>query len=178
MVSWNFCQAHLLEVGLTKIPGARPWLFFLRFSQHDRFHNIFQGKFQERQTPPINSLNLTHIILNQILPLFFRQQITQWSRNMVHSHVTLCVRARDYIKRLSQHPWYGLWMRVKVPHHYKETTLGSCVKWPLWPLHTRDWEPVTITLQAFSLVEKAELVQVRVTLRLRGRRSTWVQDGW
>ena len=33
-------------------------------------------------------------------------------------------------KRLSQHPWYGLWMRVKGPHHYKVTTLGSCVKWP------------------------------------------------
>ena len=28
------------------------------------------------------------------------------------------------------------------------------------PLHTRDWEPVTITLQALLLVEKAELVQV------------------
>jgi hypothetical protein len=40
-------------------------------------------------------------------------------------HFTLCLRARDYIKRLSQHPWYGLWMRVKGPHHYKVTALGS-----------------------------------------------------
>jgi hypothetical protein len=31
--------------------------------------------------------------------------------------------------------------------------------------------PVTITLQVFSLVEKAEPVQVRFTLRLRGQRS-------
>ena len=54
----------------------------------------------------------------------------QWSRNMVHSHFTLCLRARDYIQRLSQHPWYGLWMRVKDPHHYKVMALGSCVKWP------------------------------------------------
>jgi hypothetical protein len=35
------------------------------------------------------------------------------------------LRVSNYIKRLSQHPWYGLWMRVKGPHHYKVTTLGS-----------------------------------------------------
>jgi hypothetical protein len=35
------------------------------------------------------------------------------------------------------------------------------------PLHTQDSEPVTITLQALSLVEMAEPVQVRFTLRLR-----------
>jgi hypothetical protein len=40
------------------------------------------------------------------------------------------LRACDYIKWLSQHPWYGLWMRVKGPDHYKVTALGSCVKWP------------------------------------------------
>ena len=55
----------------------------------------------------------------------------QWSRNMVHSHFTLGLRVRDYLKRLSQHPWYGLWMRVKGPHHYKVMALGFCVKWPL-----------------------------------------------
>ena len=43
--------------------------------------------------------------------------------------------------------------------------------------HTWDWEPVTIPLQALSLVEKAELVQVRFTLRLRDQRSMWMQDG-
>ena len=45
------------------------------------------------------------------------------------------------------------------------------------PPHTRDWEPVTIILQALSLVEKAEPVQVRFTLRLRHQRSMWMQDG-
>ena len=46
----------------------------------------------------------------------------------------------------------------------------------LGPLQTRHWEPVT--LQAPSLVEKAELVQVRCfTLRLRDQRSMQVQDG-
>ena len=46
----------------------------------------------------------------------------------------------------------------------------------LQPPHTRDWEPVTITLQALSLMEKAEPVQVRFTLRLRHQRSMWMQD--
>ena len=46
------------------------------------------------------------------------------------------------------------------------------------PLHTWDWEPVTITLQALSLVEKAEPVQVRFTLRSRDQQSMWMQDGW
>jgi hypothetical protein len=64
-------------------------------------------------------------------PLFFRQHNMRWTCNMVHSHFTLCLRARDYIERLSQHPWYGLWMRVKALHHYKVAALGTCVKWPL-----------------------------------------------
>ena len=36
---------------------------------------------------------------------------------------------------------------------------------------------MTITLQALSLVEKAEPVQVRFTLRMRDQRSMWTQDG-
>ena len=43
--------------------------------------------------------------------------------------------------------------------YYLDYTLG--------PLHTRDWGPKTIPLQALSLVEKAEPVPVRFTLRLR-----------
>jgi hypothetical protein len=35
---------------------------------------------------------------------------------------------------------------------------------------------MTITLQAFSLVENAETVQVRFTLRLTGQRSIRMQD--
>ena len=35
---------------------------------------------------------------------------------------------------------------------------------------------MTITLQALSLVEKAEPVQVRFTLRSRDQRSMWMQD--
>jgi hypothetical protein len=46
----------------------------------------------------------------------------------------------------------------------------------LGPLHTRDWEPMTITLQAHSLVETAEPVKVQFTLRLRDQRSMWMQD--
>ena len=44
-------------------------------------------------------------------------------------------------------------------------------------LHTRDWEPMTITLQALSLVEKAEPVQFRCALHLRDQWSMWMQDG-
>ena len=58
---------------------------------------------------------------------------------------------------------------------------ATCLPGPLWlhwgPLHTRDWEPVTIALQALSLVEKAALVQVRFTLCLRDQQSMWMQDG-
>jgi hypothetical protein len=46
-----------------------------------------------------------------------------------------------------------------------------------WPLHTRDWGPMAIVLQALSLVEKVELVQVRFTLRLTDQQSKWTQDG-
>ena len=44
-------------------------------------------------------------------------------------------------------------------------------------LHTRDWEPMNITLQALSFVGKVEPVRVRFTLRLRDQRSMWMQDG-
>ena len=48
----------------------------------------------------------------------------------------------------------------------------------LGPLHTRDWEPMTmITLHALPLVEKAEPVQVRFTQHLRDLWSMWMQDG-
>ena len=36
---------------------------------------------------------------------------------------------------------------------------------------------MTIILQALSLVEKAELVQVRFTIPSRDQQSMWVQDG-
>ena len=121
--------------------SRRTWFFWFFFQQdrfqdklQRRFHNIFQDRFQDRQTPPSISLKLIEFEKYYIKPnppLFFRQQNMQWSRNMVHSHFTLCLRARDYIKWLSHHPWYGLCMRVKGPHHYKVMALGSCVKWPL-----------------------------------------------
>jgi hypothetical protein len=60
-------------------------------------------------------------------------------------------------------------------------TLSICItpncNTHLGPLHTQDWEPMTITLQALSLVEKAELVQVRFTLHSRDQHSMWMQDG-
>ena len=143
MVSWS--------PGIFVRPTSKRWawrkfretMIFLIYFQHDKFHDGFQGEFhnrfqdifQDRQTPPNSSLKLVDFETYYIKPnprLLFRQQSMQWSHNMVHSHFTLCLRVRDYLKQLSQHPWYyGLWMRVKGPHHYKVTALGSCVKWPL-----------------------------------------------
>ena len=45
-------------------------------------------------------------------------------------------------------------------------------------LHAGDWEPVTITLQALSLVGKAEPVRVCFTLRSRDQWSMWMQEKW
>ena len=107
----------------------------INFRTDCRVDSRIDSKINSRidNTSPCNSLELIKFETCYIKPnppLFSRQQNLQWSRNMIHSHFTLCVRAQDYIKWLSQHPWYGLWMRVKGPHHYKVTALGSCVKWP------------------------------------------------
>ena len=49
----------------------------------------------------------------------------------------------------------------------------------LGPLHTWDWVPVIVKLQALSLVEKAEPLQVRCfTLPLRDQRSNYVNARW
>jgi hypothetical protein len=66
---------------------------------------------------------------------------------------------------------------MKVLHNSNHLRTGLVGQ--VWgPLHTWDWEPVTITLQALSLVEKAEPVQVHFfTLRLRDQWSMWMQDG-
>ena len=111
--------------------SRRPWIFLIFFS--NRFKGIFHNRFEDIQTPSSGSLKLVEFEKYYIKPnppFFFRQQIMRWSCNMVHPHFTLCLRVHDYIKRISQHPRYGLWMRVKGPHHYKVTALGLCVKWP------------------------------------------------
>ena len=52
------------------------------------------------------------------------------------------------------------------------------VKCNLGPLHTRDWEPMTSTLQPLSLVEKAELVKF-ASHYVWGTNGTykWMHDG-
>ena len=130
MVCRNLHQAYLQEVSLTQISGDHDFLMCF-FSQHDIFQGRFHNRFQDWQMPPSSSLKLVEFetyYMKPNPPLFFRQQNMQWSRNMVHSHFTLCLRFRDYLKRLSQHPCYSLWMRVNGPPHYKVTALGSCVK--------------------------------------------------
>ena len=79
--------------------------------------------------------------------------------------------------------WDNLIAHIKVDRNrVPSLTVPKCCfhigcKWVLGPLHTQDWEPVTITLQALSLVEKVEPVQVRFTLCLRDQRRMWMQDG-
>jgi hypothetical protein len=60
---------------------------------------------------------------------------------------------------------------------YAKALIHCSVLSALGPLYTRDWEPMTIALQALSLVEKAELVEVCFTLCLRDQWSIWMQDG-
>ena len=83
------------------------WKF--RPGDHDFFFNIiptreilgqlqgkFHNRFQERQTPPSNSLQLIEfetLYIKPNSPLFFRQQNMQWSCNMVNSYLILCLRA-------------------------------------------------------------------------------------
>ena len=72
-------------------------------------------------------------------------------------------------------------MCVLVVHrvvHNPSESLKSMLS-SLRPLHSRDWEPVTITPQALSLVEKAEPVQVRYfTLCSRDQHSIYVNAKW
>ena len=74
-------------------------------------------------------------------------------------------------------PWQPSWTWTSAcllasSFMFSATILSSV----LGPLHTRDWEPVTITFQALSLVDKMKLVQVRFTLRLRDQRTMWMQE--
>ena len=82
----------------------------------------------------------------------------------------------NVVWRLAKHSrniWWGTSESVRgISRQRYVELLGQ-----LGPLHTRDWEHVMILLQAHSLVEKAELVQVCFTLRLRDQQSMWMQDG-
>ena len=55
-------------------------------------------------------------------------------------------------------------------------SLSLSLSLSLGPLHTQDWEPMTVTLQALLLVEKVKPVQVQFTLRLKDQWSMWMQD--
>ena len=65
-------------------------------------------------------------------------------------------------------------------HYFGDKCVGTMAFGHLGPLHTRGQETVTmtVTLQPLSLVEKAELVQVRFTLSLRDPRSKCMHDGY
>ena len=81
------------------------------------------------------------------------------------------------------HPWHTFhnnMLGCKIYHTmFLQMEVAHTILAKLGPLHTRDWESVTITLQALSLVEKAKAVQVRFTLvRLRDQGSIYVNARW
>ena len=81
MVSWNFCQAHLHEVGLTRIPGGHESFFSTFSSMRDLKTNCRVDFRTEKHHQVIlsNWYSLRHIIFKPNPPLFFRQQNMQWS---------------------------------------------------------------------------------------------------
>ena len=60
---------------------------------------------------------------------------------------------------------------------YRGGVYTNILTWPYGHFPHKTEDPTTIALQAFSLVEKAEPIQVRYfTLRLRDQRNMWMQD--
>jgi hypothetical protein len=70
-----------------------------------------------------------------------------------------------------QYTWYGHY------YYFLYDSLYVCGCIISRPLHTQDWEPVTITLQALSLVKKTEPVQVRFHTTLEGP-TEYVNARW
>ena len=90
-----------------------------------------------------------------------------WIGNLLDNHIT--IKTNSSLESWYQCRNWALGILNLQTNGFNSSYLG--------PLHTRDWEHVTITLQAFSLVEKAEPVQVRFTLHLRDQHNIWMQDG-
>ena len=87
---------------------------------------------------------MRHILLNQILPSFFRRQNMQWSRNMVHSHFTMLegpwlhktafatpmVRPLDESQGSSPSQGHGSWLMCGPKH--KSLNKGSKLPFYIW----------------------------------------------
>ena len=74
-----------------------------------------------------------------------------------HSHA-LGVKSWEF--RQDNRIWLNINLLIPCTTVWHDLVYGAA-RCNLRPLHTRDWEPVTIALQALSLVEKVEPVQVR-----------------
>jgi hypothetical protein len=113
----------------------------------------------------------TLVLCRMLKPLPSRNQCTDWFTHMEGSHSgTTTTEALSHFGHFFSR-------NLKALHG------GRFGKFRVWgPLHTRDWEHVMSTLQAFSLVENAKLVQIRFTLCLGDlclgdQRSMWMHDG-
>ena len=108
---------------------------------------------------------------------------TTWGANMLHyfrasiEYVGILTRAHSHLtlKLEGLFPMEQPLDDFQWPLEFHGHGFLICV----WgPLRTRDREPLTLTLQALSLVEKAEPIQVRFTLHLRDQQSGWMQDDY
>ena len=132
MVCRNLRQAYLQEVGLTQISWDHFFIFIFTSAWQIscRFLSRFLNRFQDWQIPPSSSLKLVEFETKYIKP----NHPSSYANKICNGPATWSILTSHYawgsmttLKRLSQHPCYGLWMRVKGPHHYKVT---SQEPWP------------------------------------------------
>jgi hypothetical protein len=136
MISWNFRHTHLQEVGLTHIPEDHDF-FKIFFSSMLNFKTITwqipeQIPRETNTTKYFSHIDRVWDILYQtkpspLFPPTKYAMVPQYGPFSLHTMLE-----GPWLHRMAfPTPWYSLWMRVKGPHHYKVTALGSCVKWPL-----------------------------------------------
>ena len=98
--------------GVTKIPGDIDFFDIFSSMTNSKIDSMIYSRTDK--TPPNNFPNLIEFETYYIRPYpppFFLQ--TKYAMVPQHGSFSL-MRACDHIKRLSQHPWYGLWMRVTI----------------------------------------------------------------
>ena len=116
----------------------------------------------------LKSKNLSSLSLNKTLKF----DLAECS----FSYMVTYLRQQIKVPSLQNPGWPPNTIQIWTCRILHDLLIHSPTRRLLGSLCTQDWEPMTITLQALSLVEKAELVQVRFILRLRDLRSMWMQD--
>ena len=182
--------AHLVwDLSLNFLRGmfwAYEWLLEANSSKrkgHNRCHCVSSWKFLANGNDPISiqkdgcsqeifkvknerAFSFVDILLYVVSPDYYEN--CQFSMDCFLT--STCI----FILNISLRACTLISLHILITISWSEYLSVLCVKWS-GPLHTWDWEPVTITLQALSLVEKAELVQVRFMLE---RPTEYVNARW